>query len=73
MKAIIEFNLPEDRHEFQLATKATELSIIIDKIRNKLRSDIKYNEKISEETTEYAEKIREELNDLMIEYGIVDD
>lgn len=44
MKGILEFNLPEDKEDFQLAQKAINYSIAIDDFDNYLRAELKYNE-----------------------------
>jgi hypothetical protein len=42
MKAIIEFNLPEDQNEYELCNKAQEMSDAIKDVRDYLRSKVKY-------------------------------
>lgn len=42
MKAILEFNLPEDEIEFQLATKATDLQSALWEMKQWLRSQTKH-------------------------------
>lgn len=42
-KGILEFNLSEEKDEFELACKAIEQSIVLDNIRNKIRSYLKYD------------------------------
>lgn len=45
MKAILEFNLPEDQNEFDLANNAAKLSLFAWKFQQYLRSQIKYADK----------------------------
>jgi hypothetical protein len=42
MKATLEFNLPEEAHEFYIATRATRMSIEISITREKIRSWLKH-------------------------------
>ena len=43
MKAILEFNLPEDREEYELCFKASDYLCAIQEIVEYLRNTIKYN------------------------------
>lgn len=45
MKAILEFNLPEEKTEHLLSTKAVDLLSVISDFKEALRKDIKYNQK----------------------------
>lgn len=66
MKAIIEFDLPEDLPEYQAAVHATSLAIIIYDLDQWLRSEAKYGEKY----TFSDEEIREKIRDLLHENGL---
>lgn len=44
MKAILEFNLPDDQFDFQCANKGFEAVMIIDDVLSHLRDKIKYSE-----------------------------
>jgi hypothetical protein len=70
MKAILEFDLPEDNEEFNLAVKASAMSVVIWGINSKLREIIKYDETISDETYKKVEEIRSHLFELINENGI---
>ena len=67
MKAILEFNLPEDKEEFNIASKAMEWSILVWDIDQMLRSKIK-NGNTSHEVI--LQEIRNELNFQMEENGL---
>jgi len=67
MKAILEFNLPEDKEEFNIASKAMEWSILVWDIDQMLRSKIK-NGHTSHEVI--LQEIRNELNFQMEENGL---
>jgi hypothetical protein len=42
MKATIEFNLPEDQAEYDLANKAQDMAHALNDVRNYLRQKVKY-------------------------------
>jgi hypothetical protein len=44
MKAILEFNLPDDQEYWDMAVKAREMAYALNDIRNYLRSRVKYEE-----------------------------
>lgn len=64
MKAILEFNLPEEREEFELARNGAKLSYTIGDFQSYLRSKIKYGE-MSEAERAVFEEIREILFELL--------
>jgi hypothetical protein len=41
-KAILEFNLPDDQYEFDLAVKAPDMRSALEDIREYLRANVKY-------------------------------
>ena len=43
MKAIIEFELPEDQEEYQMANDASKMYMALWDIRQLFRSELKYN------------------------------
>jgi hypothetical protein len=43
MKAIIEFNLPEDQEEYQMANNASKMYMALWDIKQLFRSTLKYN------------------------------
>jgi len=67
MKAILEFDLPEDNEEFNLAVKASAMSVVIWGINSKLRGILKYDENISDETYKMVEEIKTHLFELINE------
>ena len=58
MKAILKFNLPEDREEYLRAVKAMDLCKVLYEFDNHLRNEIKHNGK------DYQE-LRDKLYQLM--------
>lgn len=57
MKAILEFNLPEDQDDFNYATNGFNYYMVLVEMDQWLRSEYKYNGK--EDMYEVREKLRE--------------
>ena len=72
MKAILEFILPEDKTEFEAATKSMDWAILAWDIDQYIRSRLKYQtEKLETSSAkEELELLRNELRDLMEESGL---
>lgn len=65
MKAILEFNLPDDQPEFDLANKGSDYYSVLWEMDQWLRSQIKYNDSLTNEQYEVYEKCREQLREFM--------
>ena len=70
MKAILEFNLPEDQPEFNNAIKGGDWKHVCWQMDQLLRKELKYNDDNSDYKIEVLEKVREELNGFMIENNV---
>jgi hypothetical protein len=71
MKAILEFNLPEDQVDFQDATNGSKWSFAMWKVDQELRSKTKYApDTMSKETYDALEAIRDFLYEQMSEQGL---
>ena len=72
MKAILEFILPEDKIEFETATKSMDWAILAWEIDQSIRNRLKYqSEKLDTSSAkEELELLRHELRDLMEESGL---
>ena len=72
MKAILEFILPDDKAEFDTATKAMDWAILAWDIDQYIRNRLKYQtEKLdTSSATEELEIIRNELHILMEDSGL---
>ena len=72
MKAILEFILPDDKIEFETATKAMDWAILAWDIEQYIRNRLKYQtEKLQTSSAkEELELLRNELHDLMQESGL---
>ena len=69
MKAILEFDLPEESPEHQAAINGTKYSSIITELLEYIRSELKYKEP-NEERTKILEKLRSIIHEYIEEYGV---
>jgi len=66
MKAILEFNLPDDDQEYDLANNAMRFWSVLWELDNILRANTKYApDDMSEDDYDAYQKIRETLHELM--------
>ena len=72
MKAILEFNLPEESHEFDMATQGSKMHLVLWEIDQWLRAQYKYmpDEEYSKDKYETFEKCRDQLREIMFENGL---
>ncbi len=63
MKAILEFSLPEDREEFNLAQKGAMYKALLDDTRSILRNYRKYHD-LKPEAAKLIEEIETEFNEI---------
>ena len=69
MKAILEFNLPEDNNEYKITTKASDFYLALYDISNSIRSFEKYELGIDppetqEEMEEWSKRISRLINEI---------
>jgi len=69
MKAIFEFNLPEDQHDFEFATQGGSMYSALWDISQELRKMTKYDE-LSDEEWKIAEKIKKKFHEILDEHSI---
>ena len=69
MKAILEFNLPEDKEEFDVASKGMDWALVAWDIDQLLRNKLKYGE-LFPNTREVLEEIKETLNEMITDKGL---
>lgn len=69
MKAILEFNLPEENHEFQNATQGAKMKSILWEMREYLRHRLKYDE-YNYDQFEVLDACKDKLIDLLSEENI---
>ena len=72
MKAILEFELPEDKEEFDAASKGMDWAILAWDIDQYIRNRLKYqSEKLDTSSAkEELELLRESLNEMLIVSGL---
>ncbi len=70
MKAILEFNLPDDQSDFKKAVDGYKWALIAWDMDQYLRARMKYEDSISDEQYEAVEKAREKLRELVNEYSV---
>ena len=72
MKAILEFNLPEDQSDFDLAVNGAKAQVALWEMDQWLRTQYKYmsDTEHSEDKYDTFVKCREQLKELMFENGL---
>ena len=70
MKAILEFNLPEDNEEYNVASKAMDWSLLAWDIDQMIRSLLKYHPGEYETGGKALDHVREEIYNIMEEKGL---
>ena len=71
MKAILEFNLPDDKQDFDLATRASDLWYVLYQLDQDLRSKTKYaSDDLPQDKYDAYEEVRDKLRELMSESNI---
>ena len=70
MKAILEFNLPEDQYEFNTAIKGGDWKHVCWQMDQYLRKRVKYDEGLTEEQLEAYEDMRGEFWRMMNENNV---
>lgn len=71
MKATLEFNLPEDQDEFNLATKAADLQSALWQMKQWLRSETKHApDDMHEEKYNALMLCRDKLNEIVYDNNI---
>ena len=72
MKAILEFNLPEDHIEFELAVNGSKMHSVLWEMDQWLRAQYKYmpDTEYSQDKYDTFEKCRDHLREIMFENGV---
>ena len=69
MKAILEFNLPEDEEQFNVASKGVDWALTVWDIDQLLRKKLKYEEHVRD-TRNTLEELRKTLNEMLADRGL---
>jgi len=74
MKAILEFDLNEDKQDYEIFSKATAMFSVLWETKQELRSMVKHgylgSREITKEEYDIVEKIYDSLHDKLIEEGL---
>jgi len=72
MKAILEFNLPEDHVEFEMAVNGSKIHSVLWEMDQWLRAQYKYmpDTEYSKDKYDTFEKCRDQLREIMFENGV---
>jgi len=72
MKATLEFNLPEDHIEFEMATNGSKMHSVLWEMDQWLRAQYKYmpDTEYSKDKYDTFEKCRDQLREIMFENGV---
>jgi len=72
MKATLEFNLPEDHIEFELAVNGSKMHSVLWEMDQWLRAQYKYmpDTEYSQDKYDTFEKCRDQLREIMFENGV---
>ena len=68
MEAVLKFDLPGEKEAFDLANKAEDLYLIIEKLDNHMRHSLKYLP-LSHDSFKTVSELREYLQGLLDEHG----
>ena len=69
MKAVFEFNLPEDQHEYEVMSQASKTQTFLWDFSQKLRSWYKHGHQFKD-ADDAVDKIREEFYQLLNEHEV---
>ena len=71
MKATLEFNLPDDQQDFDLATKGLKFWSVLWELDQSLRAKTKYApDSLPQDKYDAYQEIRDELRELMLDNNI---
>ena len=70
MKAILEFDLPEEQPEFDNAVNGGKWSIVAWELDQHLRSQLTYNDKLTEEQYDALQEVRDKLWEIVNEHSL---
>lgn len=71
MKAILEFNLPDDQQDFELSSNAMKFWSVLYELDQDLRAKTKYaSDDLPQDKYDAYQEIRDMLRDLMMENNI---
>jgi hypothetical protein len=69
MKAILEFNLPEDQQYYDACSHGMDWALVAWELDQELRKLLKYGNDFKS-IDDALESVREKLNDFVVDYGL---
>ena len=69
MKAILEFELPEDKEHFDVASRSIDWALVVWDMDQMMRQRLKYTE-LTNDSRKVIEDLRSTLNDMLINRGL---
>ena len=69
-KATITFTLPEEQSDFHDAVHASDYKMVLWDLDQKLRGEIKYNEKLDHKTELAYQAVRDMIHGYLNDYGV---
>lgn len=69
-QATITFTLPEEQQDFHDAVHASDYKMVLWDLDQKLRTEIKYNEKLDNKTELAYQTVRDMLRGYLDDYGV---
>lgn len=73
MEATLKYNLPEEQTDFESAINGVKWSSLAWELDQYLRSQLKYNDRLSEEQHDVLQETRDKLHEIKGEYGLIFD
>lgn len=70
MKAVLEFQLPEDKEEFERATKAVSYSLVLWDLDRYLKRNIELTMTTDNDDSGTYQKVRDELFEILYKHNI---
>jgi hypothetical protein len=70
MKAILEFNLPEDKVDFDLALQGSDWKHVCWEMDQLLRKHLKYDDDLKEDEVKMLQYVRDEFHQFMIDNNL---
>jgi len=69
MKAILEFELPEDKEHFDVTSRSMDWALVVWDMDQMMRQRLKYAE-LTNDSRKVIEDLRSTLNDMLINRGL---
>ena len=71
MEAMLKFNLPEEKDEFEIAVKAQSMHLALWEYKQFMRDELKYNEKLTAKECLLLKKTQTKFFEILNDNGIL--